>query len=632
MARIERTSKRPAPAGLPTLSTTVLRRRSLAPPTLLLGAALLWAWSLTTIDPNRMSDFGLISVLPIPFMVALVLLTLAFAVTVARSFERYSRALLTLEIVLLALILYGTPAFVEVVPRSGTMWQHLGVADYIVRHGAVDKTIDAYFNWPGFFVALAFVQRVTGLTSLAGIGAWAPLFFNLLDAIVLFNLVKLGARQERAAWFAVWIFLCTNWVGQDILSPQAFSYFIYLNILLLAMVAAPAARRRLLSPRILQRARSQWPGRWLRALPTFVLPRASEPSLAGAATEGWASSRAQRLLVTLTITVLFGAVAISHQLTPYTIAIVVGAFVIANVSSIRLMPILMTLIIFVWFTYSAVPFLQQFLHHEVSGFGEVRQNLSASVTARFSGTREHELIVYLRLLMTALLWGLATLSAAVRLSRGRRDVAFIALGIAPFVLAGLQSYGGEIALRIYLFTLPAAAFFVAASLTSAFEAGHSRRIALAVTALSFVFLPLFLVARYGNERLDYFTRGEYETVRALYRLSPPGSQFFVLDGDLPWRWQRYGSDRTFTLYEFVRIYSTELRVTPNTIANTMRDSRRPAFLIFTPTQTTYASYIGGVAPETITRFKQLIADSPRFERIYKNKASVIYRLARRSPT
>jgi hypothetical protein len=615
------------------LSGTVLRRRVLAPPTFLLGAALLWAWSLTTIDPNRMSDFGLISVLPIPFMVALVLLALAFAVTIANSFERrYSRALLILEIALLALILYGTPAFVEVVPRSGTMWQHLGVADYIARHGTVDKTIDAYFNWPGFFVALAFLQRVTGLTSLAGIGAWAPLFFNLLDAVILFTLVKLVVRQEQAAWFAVWIFLCTNWVGQDILSPQAFGFFIYLNILLLAVVAAPAARRQLFSMRILERARSRGPGRWLAALGTFVVPGPSQPRLAPAASEGWASSRAQRLLVTVTITVLFGAVAISHQLTPYTTAIVVGAFVIANVTNLRLMPILMTLIIFMWFTYSAVPFLQQFLHHEASGLGEVRQNLSASVTARFSGTREHELIVYLRLLMTALLWGLATLSAAVRLRGGRRDVAFIALGIAPFVLAGLQSYGGEIVLRIYLFTLPAAAFFVAASLTSAFEAGRRRRIALAVTAVSFVFLPLFLVARYGNERLDYFTKGEYETVRALYRVSPPGSRFFVLDGDLPWRWQRYGSDRTFTLYEYVRIYSTQLRVTPNTIANTMRDSRRPTFLVFTPTQTTYASYIGGLAPETITRFKQLIADSPRFERIYKNGSSVIYRLARRSPT
>lgn len=629
MARIETTSERPA--ALPTVRTSFPALRSLAAPSFLLVAALLWAWSLGRIDPNDMSDFGLISVLPISFMVALLLVSVAFAVTVATASEGpYSRVLSTLEIVLLALMLYGTPALVEVVPRSGTMWQHLGIADYIARHGAVDKTIDAYFNWPGFFGALAFVQRATGMKSLAGIGAWAPPFFNLLDAIVLFNLFKFGLRQERAAWFAVWIFLCTNWIGQDILSPQAFGYFIYLNILLLAMVAVPATRRRLLAPRMFERARSRWAGPRRQALAKFVLPGAPQPELAPAAAEKWASSRAQRLLVTLTITVLFGAVAISHQLTPYTIAIVVGAFVIANVSSLRLMPILMTLIIFIWFTYSAVPFLQQFLHHEASGFGEVRHNVSASVTARFSGTREHEWIVYLRLLMTTLLWGLAALSAVLRLRRGRRDIAFLALGIAPFVLAGLQSYGGEIALRIYLFTLPAAAFFVAASLTSAFEAGHTRRIAVAVTAVSLVFLPLFLVARYGNERLDYFTKGEYDTVRALYRVSPPGSRFFVLASDLPWRWQRYGSDTTFTLYQYVRIYSNQLRVTPDTIANTMRDSRRPAFLVFTPTQTTYATYLGGLSPQTITRFKRLIAKSPRFERIYKNKSSVIYRLARRS--
>ena len=278
----------------------------------------------------------------------------------------------------------------------------------------------------------------------------------------------------------------------------------------------------------------------------------------------------------VTVTALFTAVAISHQLTPYAVLIVVAAFVAANVSYVRAMPFLMMLIIFAWFTYSAVPFLQQFLHEETSSFGEVRGNFSASVTERVSGsgTREHELIVYFRLLLTAEVWALASVSAVMRLWRGHRDTAFLILGITPFVLAGLQSYGGEIALRIYLFTLPAAAFFVAALLATAFDTWPARRVVLAVMAMNLAFVPLFLTARYGNERLDYFTENEYAAVRALYRISPPGSTFFVLDGNLPWRSQRYESDHRFTLDQYVRLYAGQLRATPDTIANTMR-SRRP---------------------------------------------------------
>jgi hypothetical protein len=35
------------------------------------------------------------------------------------------------------------------------------------------------------------------------------------------------------------------------------------------------------------------------------------------------------------------------------------------------------------------------------------------------------------------------------------------LGVTPFLLPVLQPYGGEMLLRVFLFALPAAAFFVA---------------------------------------------------------------------------------------------------------------------------------------------------------------------------
>jgi hypothetical protein len=621
---MERTVGTPAPpvGEEPVLTgsqATVLQQS--VPAALLLAGCALWLVSLPRIDPDRMTDLGLVSVLPLATFAALSLLTLSFAITIASQFQsrRYFRLLMAAEIFLLVMILYGTPALVEVVPRSGTVWQHLGVADYVARHGAVDRTIDAYFNWPGFFIGLAFLQKVTGVTSLAGIGAWAPVFFNVVGALVLVNVFRFSFRDERLACVGVWVFLITNWIGQDILSPQAFGYLTYLCIVLLLFVTAPAVRTAGPLRRLVARAAPALTStRWRRSPP-------SADALAVPPPEGWPRTRPQLVLTTLTIVGLFGGVAISHQLTPYALLAVVSGLVIANVSNARALPLLMALIIFTWFTYEAVPFLQQFLHQETQSFGEVRQNFSASVTERVSGTREHQLVVYLRLVMTGEVWGLAILSAITRYWRGYRDTRFVVLGVAPFLLAALQSYGGEIALRIYLFTLPAAAFFITALLVPAIDRWAARRVVVAITALSFAFLPLFLVSRYGNERIDYYAPGEYAAVKELYRISRPGSVFFVLAPNLPWRWQRYADDRQFPLYEYVRVYARHLSAAPGTVANTMTGDSRPTYLIFTRAQTPFATYVRGVSPEAVMKFERLIARSPRFRRIYHNPTAVIYR-------
>ena len=61
----------------------------------------------------------------------------------------------------------------------------------------------------------------------------------------------------------------------------------------------------------------------------------------------------------------------------------------------------------------------------------------------------------LRLLMSAGIAGLAVIGLVVR-RRSPWLPLLAALAFGPFALLALQSYGGEMALRIYLFLLPAA--------------------------------------------------------------------------------------------------------------------------------------------------------------------------------
>lgn len=489
-------------------------------------AVALWVRSLPEIDLRAMNDLGLASVLPVSFFAALVLLSAGFAVTLFSDVgsRRRWEALLFWQILLVVVILYGTPALVEEVPRTAAMWRHLGVANLIEESGSIEKTTDGYLNWPGFFVLLAVIRVATGLKDLAGLGAWAPVFFNVLYLFPLLVLFRRSFQDFRFVWLAVWIFLCTNWVGQDYLAPQGFGYFMYLVIFCVVVVLGRAEK-----PRVDTHSRSA--RRWIPMATTRVL-------------------FAQRAAMVCLVAIAFTAVAISHQLTPYAVTVTITALVAINVSSMRALPIFMTVIVLAWFTYSATPFLTFFLNADAANIGGLGGNFAASITDQVGGTQQHEFVIDMRRALTGLLWLTAAAGVVIRFRGGHRDWALLALGVAPFILIGLQRYGGEILLRVYFFTLPAAAFFAAALVGNVVTRPGRLRSILATTGIGVALLTSFFVTRYGFERADYFTKDELAAVRHLYRIAPRGARLLFVVRNLPWRYQSYSAydDSSITNY------------------------------------------------------------------------------------
>src|SRR5262249_49015529 len=93
--------------------------------------------------------------------------------------------------------------------------------------------------------------------------------------------------------------------------------------------------------------------------------------------------------------------------------------------------------------------------------GQTDSIISQNVGSRLSGSPEHELIAELRVLTTGAIWGVAFIGCVRRIRQGYRDTNAILLTIAPFPLLLVQPYGGEMLLRIYLFSLPLMVFFMA---------------------------------------------------------------------------------------------------------------------------------------------------------------------------
>ena len=553
---------------------TVVERGSLAAPGLLLAASvLLWYASVGSIELRAMDDTGLVSVLPPATWVAFVLLTAGFCVALARG---AGSALLLSYVVALALMAFGTASVVGETLRGAVVWRHLGVADALVRLGRPDSSIDAYFNWPGFFMLLALVQAVAGADIVAVAGRWAPLLFNLLYLGPLVLIARTFTADRVVVWLTCWVFLAANWVNQDYLSPQALAFLSYLVVLAVLL-------------------------RWFGPGEEASGPR---PGLL------------------LAVVAIFAGTVASHQLTPFAILGAVSLLVLARRCSARGLPLVMGLIVAFWLVYPAAPYLNGHLDHLTSGIGSVSSAVGKNVGERVQGSPGHVLVVRVRLLFSLVVWALAAVGALGLWRRRALDLRLALLAVAPFPLLVLQPYGGEMLLRVYLFTLPFASLLVASALASALAAWRPRalRTPVLVGVLS-VMVAGFLLTRYGNERMDQFTLLEVATVDRLYDIVPPGGLLVAATGNLPWK------ARDYERYDYLTAVHLAQTVPPPELARAVEDAmrRRPASaLVLTRSQQASAELMGTLPPNALEDLRRHLGGSGRFRLAYANADASIY--------
>lgn len=546
---------------------------------LVVFALVLWATSIRSVDLDALTDLGLAPILPGRTLVAIGLLCAAFAWELYRQPVR--SPLLAVHVVALIVVLYGTTAMIEPVPGYRVVWRHAGVIDTILRTEAVDPRVDAYFNWPGFFVLAAFVTEVTGLDALA-IGSWAPVFFNLLYLGPLLLVVGHATRDARLAWLAVLIYYLSNWVGQDYLSPQALMYFVYLVVLALIL-------------------------RWF---PSYRNP----------------GSPGQRAALMMTLITLFAIVVPSHQLTPFALIASVGALVLFRRCQARGLPILFAVLTFTWLVYMTGAYQAGHLEQLLSEVGRLATLAWANVGERIQGSPEHVLVVRLRLVATAGLWLLAGAGWWRRWRRGQREPDYALLAVAPFTLLALQSYGGEMLLRVFFLSLPFMAFLAASALLPERLPKPTARRAVAIFVFSLLLVGLFLFTRFGNERTEYFTEAEVVAVEHLYRIAPPGSLLLAANENLPWKSQAYDQHR-YTTFQRLSEQNEDQSKTLSTLVfdNVEHYQESGAFVVFTQSQEAYDEAFRTAPGHDLHAVEAALRASRQFWLVYANEDARIYR-------
>ncbi|KQX57795.1 hypothetical protein ASE09_22675 [Streptomyces sp. Root66D1] len=575
----------------------------------LLLAAGLWLWALPRIDFRHIAEFGLLDRFPLPFYAALAVLTGGFVLTLRRAGTAplwpatYCAAML--------FALKAPPAILYDTVRYAWASKHDAIISRMLAEGGVHPGAEltggmsAYDQWPGFFSLDAALVRAFGVDAAASFINWAPVALGLLLVPVLILIYRTFSDDWRLVWTGVWIFQLANWVGQDYLSPQGFSYLLYLTVF------AVVVRH-------------------------FVLPGSAGPLRDRGTLDPAASAvpppttTRQRAVAVLILLPLIATINASHQLTP--IMLCATLFALCLTRRYRNIGLLVTtgLVMLAWnLTMGRELFL--------TTLGTLREkagDLLGNSRPGFAGDPTGpgpELVGDANILMVLALGGLAAAAVLLRRRLVRSALPLLLAAAAPLPMFAVNDYGGEMIFRVYLFGLPGAAFFAAAALVPA--AGAASRAAVTARRAMLVALPVTLVAMlagflpsyYGKEGMHYAPPAETALTRRAFDRAPEGSLIVAATGAFPDSYYRY--DR------YVRWFFTEQEVDEN--LRMLKDPAAylaggipvdcPAYVILTRTQG--EAVIGeGYLPEGgFDSIEAALKRSPLFEVVEENAYGVVLR-------
>jgi hypothetical protein len=481
----------------------------------------LWWFSVGWIRVGTLNDYGLLPVLPLSFFAALALLVASFVAAVCAP--RTSEVLLAGHVLALIVFLHGTMPLVFSEPFYPWVYKHFGVVEYIDLHGRLDTSVDIYQNWPAFFTLSALFGRVAGTRPLE-YAAWAQVFFNACNLVLLRYIFGSLSRDLRLVWTAVFVFFSANWVAQDYFSPQAFAFTLSLGL------CGVILRWLLIAP---DRA---WMARWLNRVAAFIA-RLGRRRRSGAAPEDEPAGRqrvGRRTARNVAIAV-FALIVTTHQLTPYMLIIGLAVLTFLGVVRPRLLVVLFTAMA-LGYLLPRLDFVQRY-YGLLGSTGEPLKNVrNAAVGINgLAGEPGRVLCANAARLLSLTIWGLGFVGVVRRLRAGYKNLGVAALAVAPAVIVLADTYGGEAIYRVYLFSLPWFALLTAFALRPGGDDWSSARIVPRLLLPLALLLGLFLPAYFGMAATNEVRPGEVAASQYFYDHAPPHSLLMIASPQFPVR-------------------------------------------------------------------------------------------------
>lgn len=587
----------PAPAHAarprPTSDAASARLRHRVPPWTTLApwavppvAVVTWFAAVGRVDPRALSDVGLVSAVhPIGFL-ALAALALGFATTLRRRPFREGCA--AAHVGALVTILFATPALAYPTVRYAWSWKHMGIIDYIGRHGGVDPNIDVlpiYHNWPGFFAAHDTLRAWLGVDSVVTVARWWPFVVTLATVGAVCLLAATFTTDRRVVWLTAWLFVLGDWVGQEYFSPQSLAYLLYIVAIALAL-------------------------RVSRARGAVVTSARQAPAALAA------------------LLVLVGAIAISHQITPAMLcASLLGLTITrrARLLGVSLVALVLTVL---WAMWGAADFVAANVKMIIEGFGSPMANAEGNLVDTSAISDGQALVASAGRLVVV---GLAVLALCGVVRTWRRDRAacltLCVVGAAPLAILASNEFGGEILFRVYLFALPVAAWFGAQALLAPADT-RRRPAVLLPMVVSVALLAGFLLAHFGKDGHYAFTRAEQAAATWLYEHAPDDSLLVEGSSNYPVQLLDYEHFRYVPLDSEDLPARREMAADPvGVLTRWMSDDRdAAAYLLITRSQRREAEVMGHRPSGFLEGLESALLASDRFTVAYRNEDAIVFTL------
>jgi hypothetical protein len=515
-------SREPAPPPPP---APLARRWRWGSPVLALLAVALLPVAAATTDLDALDGWGLAKVLGPAAWAALCCAVLACVVELRSPRPRIP--MLGTATGVLVLCSTGMPSVVEPVARFTTSYVIAGFVDAIAGDGIPPPDVDARFFWPAFFAQWAWFRDAAGATELDVVLRWFPPVVVLVWTVGVYALARSMLGGTRAPWVAAWLFVGLNWIEQDYFSPQAEGIVLMLTVLTFAL--GPLATRRTDAAGV-----PGWPAPHPGA-PRLALPRRWLVAALTPPNRPTLPPR-QLLLIYVCAALCLVALAPEHQLTPFAIIGQLTLLAVVGRFRGRGLVVVAVLALVVYFIIGARDFWMSQIGL-LLGSDDGGSTLQMGIADRLAGDVGQVAVKLLRIAVPGLTWLLAIAGAWVYWRR-RRDLVPIFLAVVPMAFAAVQSYGGELFLRIVLYGLPVLTILGTDALRTYARRRRGREKLLAVGML--LLFPVLVLIRGGNDAYMLVTPEDMAMTRAAFAETAPGKKVVPLDETGPYAMQGVG--------------------------------------------------------------------------------------------
>jgi hypothetical protein len=538
-------------------------------------------------DPEAVDGYGILFALPSAYWVGVVLATAATGLLVYGASTGTPRAAVAVPVLWL-FVAHTAPSLANDHARFSIVYIHLGFIRLIDAEATGDILIDARFAWPGFFAS--FVPSLARLDPLVldwVVRLWPTVILGASAVLVAALARRAYPNRAMIGPISSLAFLLLSWTGQDYFSPQSVGFLLYLAMLVV-LESGP------LRPR----------GAW-----SSVAPILSRFTTAGGDRPEARTTASFVVLLVLS----FGAV-VSHPLAPFFMCAGLAVLAIYGRTVAWRLLVIIAVSYVLWVFVVAEPWWGPRIDELTGDLGSFMSNFQSSTSDRVeASTAEHLLVTRFRTVvglttfLAVLLMGVVMGTERYRYLRPAIPLAPLA-GI-PVLAAGLQSYGGEIIIRVLLFTLPMAAILIARLLLAL----PRSVIAVSIPTLAALIMPVFLITRFGNESFEMVTSVDREAVEVMYANGDDDTIYVADNAFLPWGdFQRERVEHAYSDASADDGWLADLRGMAEAA-----DADR-AIVVFTPSQSAYRQHVESAPPRSLDDVGRWLSIQPGVRVLYES--------------